>query len=64
MTSNPVPFLVQQVRTLLSIVLCWMACGKESLFGLRREFRECCIDEDARQHTIMTMRDECWRSGL
>jgi hypothetical protein len=36
----------------------------DSLFALRRELRECCIDEDARRRALAGMRDECWRSGV
>lgn len=35
-----------------------------SLFPFRKDWTECCRDNDARRKAIESMRDECWSAGL
>jgi hypothetical protein len=56
--------MLRIVSGVLATLVCKAMCIRGGLFPLRKDWRECCQDNDARRRAIESMRDECWRAGL
>ncbi|MCA3622711.1 MAG: hypothetical protein IOC52_00890 [Methylobacterium sp.] len=50
---------LQRLMTPLREWICRLACSPPSLHPIRRDWPECCRDEDIRRQIVISMREEC-----
>jgi hypothetical protein len=59
--------MIKKAYLSLKALACGTLCSKGNLTGLRHDWpeccQECCHDSDQIRRAIISMRDECWRTG-
>lgn len=55
---------LQRFLTVTFAFTCRIFRSAGSLFAIRNDWPECCVDDDSRRKVVEAMRDECRKAGF